>query len=49
MIKEIGMPEDDDDKMTFSGHELSNFENSSCFISTISGEQSCINVQLLLR
>ena len=23
MIKEIGMPEDEDDKMTFSGHELS--------------------------
>ena len=49
MINEIGMPEDEDDKMTFSGHELSNFENSSCFISTISGEQSCINVQLLLK
>ena len=29
--------------------ELSNFENSSCFISTISGEQSCINVQLLVK
>ena len=49
VIKEIGIPEDDDDKITFSGHELSNFENNSCFISTISGEQSCINVQLLLR
>ena len=40
VIKEIGMAEEEEDKITFLGEALSKYENNSCFKSTISGEHS---------